>query len=264
MKAIILSAGQGKRLLPMTASIPKCLLEVRGKTIIEWQIDELLKCGVDRITVVTGYGADKVDNLLQRRYGAQSIQTHYNPDYATTDNLVSCWKVRQHMTEDFILLNGDTLFEAAVVQNLLMSPANPITVTVSHKDIYDSDDMKVSLEGSRLVKVGKDISSGNIDGESIGMILFRETGPMIFRNGLENALADKEAVRRWYLSVIDDIAQEKTVLTYSIKGLAWCEVDYPADLKQADRVVAAFNSNGMGFAASGNSQRQKTAANHRR
>jgi len=263
MKAIILSAGQGTRLLPMTATIPKCLLEIRGKTIIEWQVDELHKCGVDRITVVTGYGADKVEDLLQRRYGPQMVQTHYSPDYATTDNLVSCWKVREEMTDDFILLNGDTLFEAAVVKNLLKSPASPVTVTVNHKDIYDADDMKVSMEGSRLIKVGKDIPSGNIHGESIGMILFRDTGPVIFKNSLEKAMADTESVRRWYLSVIDEIAQEKTVLTCSIKGLAWCEVDYPADLKQADRVVATFNNNGKGHAAAENSQRQKTAAPQR-
>ncbi len=264
MKAIILSAGQGKRLLPLTAAMPKCLLEVQDKTIIEWQIDELHKCGVDRITVVTGYGADKVEEILQRRYGPQRIQTHYSPDYATTDNLVSCWKVRHEMTEDFILLNGDTLFEAAIVKNLLKSPAGPITVTVNHKDIYDADDMKVSMDGRRLTRVGKDIPAGSIHGESIGMILFRDAGPMVFRNGLEKALADKASVRRWYLSVINEIAQAKTVSTCSIKGLAWCEVDYPADLKQADRVVAAFNNNGIGHGASENSNRQKTAASQRR
>jgi choline kinase len=264
MKAIILSAGQGKRLLPMTATMPKCLLDVQGKTIIEWQIDELHKCGLDKITVVTGYRADKVEDVLQRRYGPQRVEILYNPDYATTDNLVSCWKVRHEMTDDFILLNGDTLFEAAVVKNLLKSPASPITVTVNHKDIYDADDMKVSMEGSRLIEVGKNIPSENIHGESIGMILFRDTGPMIFRNSLENALTDKESGRRWYLSVIDDIAQERTVQTCSTKGLAWCEVDYPADLKLAARVVVTFNNNGTGHAASGNSQRQKTAVTPRR
>jgi choline kinase len=263
MKAIILSAGQGTRLLPMTATIPKCLLDIQGKTIIEWQIDELHKCGVDQITVVTGYGADKVEDLLQRRYGPQRVQTHYSPDYATTDNLVSCWKVREQMTDDFILLNGDTLFEAAVVKSLLKSPASPVTVTVNHKDIYDADDMKVSIEDSRLTKVGKDIPSGNIHGESIGMILFRDTGPAIFKSRLENAMADSKSIRRWYLSVIDEIAQEITVLTCSIKGLAWCEVDYPADLKQAVRVVATFNNNGMGHTLAGHSKKQKTAAPQR-
>ncbi|HSO10149.1 MAG TPA: sugar phosphate nucleotidyltransferase, partial [Desulfoprunum sp.] len=75
MKVIILSAGQGKRLLPMTATLPKCLLPVQGKTIIEWQIDELHKCGIDDITVVVGYNADKVENLLQQRYGSTKIGT---------------------------------------------------------------------------------------------------------------------------------------------------------------------------------------------
>ncbi len=53
MKAVILSAGQGKRLLPLTADCPKCILKVRGRTFIEWQIDELAKCGIDQVTVVT-------------------------------------------------------------------------------------------------------------------------------------------------------------------------------------------------------------------
>lgn len=240
MKVIILSAGQGKRLLPLTAKIPKCLLEIQGKTLIEWQIDELHKCGIDQITVVTGYGAEKVDSLLEKRYGRQTIRTHCNLDFAITDNLVSCWKVREEMNEDFILLNGDTLFEATVVKTLLASHETPITVTINHKDSYDADDMKVSLAETRLINVGKNIPLDKIHGESIGMILFRDDGPMIFRKGLERALKDTKSVHNWYLSVIDAIAQEKTVLTCSIKGLLWCEVDYAADLKKADTRVARF------------------------
>ena len=248
MKVIILSAGQGKRLLPMTATLPKCLLTVQGKTIIEWQIDELHKCGIEEITVVVGYNADKVEELLHQRYRSETIKTRYNADFATTDNLISCWLVRDEMTEDFILLNGDTLFEAPIVMSLLDSPAAPITVTVNLKNTYDADDMKVSLEGNRLRHVGKDIPQDKIDGESIGMLLFRGTGPMLFRNGLENARADESCTRRWFLSVIDQIAGEETVLACPIRGLAWCEIDYPVDLKQADRIVAA------------NFQRQKMAA----
>lgn len=240
MKVIILSAGQGKRLLPLTAKIPKCLLEIQGKTLIEWQIGELHKCGIDQITVVTGYGAEKVESLLEKRYGRQSIRTHCNLDFDKTDNLVSCWKVREEMNEDFILMNGDTLFEAAVVKSLLASHETPITVTINHKDSYDADDMKVSLAETRLINVGKNILLDKIHGESIGMILFRGDGPMIFRKGLEKALKDTKSVHNWYLSVIDAIAQEKTVLTCSIKGLLWCEVDFAADLKKADTIVTGF------------------------
>lgn len=242
MKVIILSAGQGKRLLPLTAKIPKCLLEIQGKTVIEWQIDELHKCGLDQIIVVTGYGSEKVESLLQRRYEQENIKTHYNPDYAKTDNLVSCWQVRNEMNEDFILLNGDTLFEAAVLGTLLTSPASQITVTINHKDSYDTDDMKVSLAEHRLTKIGKDIPQGEIHGESIGMILFRKDGPGIFRKGLEKAVTETSSANRWYLSVIDAIALKKTVSTCSIGELLWCEVDYPADLKKADTIVTGFHA----------------------
>ena len=242
MKVIILSAGQGTRLLPLTAKIPKCLLEIQGKTLLEWQIGELHKCGVDQITVVTGYGADKVDDLIQQKYAGQNIKTHYNPDYATTDNLVSCWKAREEMNEDFILLNGDTLFETAIVRSLLASPATPVTVTINHADNYDADDMKVSLAENRLVNISKEIPVDKVDGEAIGMILFRGDGPMMFRNGLEKALNDTKTVCRWYLAVIDALAQQETVLTCSIRGLRWCEVDYVVDLKKADRVVTAFSA----------------------
>jgi choline kinase len=244
MKAIILSAGQGKRLLPLTAEVPKCLLPIQGKTLIEWQIDELSKCGIHRITVVTGYRAEKVEDLLQRRYGTERVKTLYNQDYEKTDNIVSCWAARDEMTEDFILLNGDTLFEAAVLRCLFESPDRPVTVLVSHKDIYDADDMKVEMDGSRLVKIGKNIAPDKINGESIGMILFRGEGPMLFRRSLKSALADPEAGTKWYLSVIDEMARMMPVWTCSTNGLQWCEVDYPADLKQAERVVTVCGGNG--------------------
>lgn len=260
MKAIILSAGQGKRLLPLTATLPKCLLEVQGKTLLEWQVGELHKCGVNEITVVTGYGADKVEALLQTKQHLQQVKTLYNPDYATTDNLVSCWKVRKEMNEDFILLNGDTLFEAEVLKTLLASPINPITVTINHKERYDNDDMKVSLNNTQLMRIGKTLAPEETDGESIGMILFRGDGPMTFQRELEHAVDEPQAAHRWYLSVIDTIASQEEVLTCSIRGLRWCEVDCPADLKEADRVVTGFpNEDGINPAGK-NLQAQKVAA----
>jgi len=67
-KAVILSAGQGRRLLPLTENSPKCLLPISGKTIIEWQIDALLAAGIKEISVVTGFQTGLVEALLQQRY----------------------------------------------------------------------------------------------------------------------------------------------------------------------------------------------------
>jgi len=237
MKAIILSAGQGKRLLPLTTDLPKCLLSVQGKTLIEWQIHELQKCGIHRIRVVTGYRAAEVNQLLHERYESDEISTIYNDAYAITDNLVSCWTACREMNEDFVILNGDTIFEAAVLKRLLKSPDRPVTVAVNHKGAYDADDMKVMLEGERLVRIGKDLPPEKVHAESIGMILFRGKGPTLFRRSVQKALEEPAAGKKWYLSVIDDMARQMPVWTCAVNGLQWCEVDYQADIEHAARVV---------------------------
>jgi choline kinase len=239
MKAVILSAGQGTRLMPLTANVPKCMLDVEGQTLIEWQINELFKAGIDQVTVVVGYQADRVRQLLHSRYDSQLVRTLYNPTYAWADNLFSCWVARAEMNEEFILLNGDTIFEAAVVNRLLQTPVQPVTVVIHQKRRYDADDMKVALDGDRLVKIGKDLAVDDVHGESIGMILFRREGPSMFRRAIERTLLDSDSRKKWYLSVIDEMAQSLPIRTCLINGLEWCEVDFPADLRQAGRVVRA-------------------------
>ncbi len=78
------------------------------------------------------------------------------------------------------------------------------------------------------------------------MILFRDRGPMLFRDAIEKALRDPSSNSKWYLSVIDDLAQSMPVWTCSVEGLQWCEVDYPADLKLAEGVVAACDGSRQG------------------
>ncbi len=242
LKAIILSAGQGKRLLPMTSSMPKCMLEVAGKTIIERQIDTLHDAGVDDIVIVTGYGADKVDALVKAKYGNDRVRTLYNPRYATSDNLVSCWWARGEMKQDFLLLNGDTLFETGIAQKLLSAPDTPVTVTINVKEKYDSDDMKVIVHDNRLVRVGKDLPVDEVDGESIGFIRFMGDGPAIFRSALEEAVEDPSSSGRWYLSVIDSLAAKMDVRICAITGMSWCEVDYPEDLSNASMIFSALQT----------------------
>jgi len=241
MNAVILSAGQGKRLLPLTANKPKCLLSIEGQSIIEWQIDELAKSGIDRISVVVGYHSDRVEQLLHKKYGPDLVEVIYNPTYSWADNLFSCWVAREEMGENFVLLNGDTLFESAVLRRLMNAPVQPVTVVTHKKSHYDADDMKVSLRGDRLVNIGKKLAADRVDAESIGMILFRETGPLMFRKAVEKALQDPSAIKKWYLSVIARMAQSIPVWTISANGLQWCEVDFPADLKQAQKVVRSLS-----------------------
>jgi choline kinase len=240
VRAIILSAGQGKRLYPLTAELPKCLLPVRGaEPVLEVQLRALAACGVNEASVLVGFGAQRVEHFLREHpLPGIRVKTVYNPFYATTDNLVTCCWARSEMQGDFILLNGDTLFEIAVLERLLASPPAPLTLAVDHKASYDDDDMKVSVDAQgRLRSVGKALDPATVNGESIGLMFFRDEGPRIFRGALEAAIREPSAQRSWYLSVVNRIAWRTRVATSHITGLWWGELDTPDDL---EHVRAAF------------------------
>ena len=246
MRAIVLSAGQGKRLLPLTTSRPKCLLEIRDdQSVLDFQLETLAQCGLEHTTVLVGFGAEYVEHSLANpRFGKMEVTTLYNPFFAITDNLATCWIASVAMTDDFILLNGDTVFEDGVLSRVLDAPPEPIAVTIDRKPDYDADDMKVTLDtDGRLTAIGKKLPLHTVDGESIGMLRFCGTGVQIFRDALNLAMRQPESLSNWYLSVVNELAQKIAVKTVSIEGLWWSEIDSPEDL---DGVRGHFLQDGDG------------------
>lgn len=245
MKAVILSAGQGSRLLPATQDLPKCLLPIGRHTLLEWQIRAIHACGLNDISVVTGFKAELMERELARLAApGLKLTPVFNPFYKVADNSGSCWLARPAMQGDFLLVNGDTLFERAVLAKLLKSPPADITVTIDRKPAYDEDDMKVQIAGTQLKAIGKKLAMDTVNGESIGMLLFRNGGPKLFTDYIERLLRSPDGVAAWYLQVIHRIAQEHRVETCSIEGLQWGEVDFPADLEKARELVANWPDKG--------------------
>ncbi len=239
MKAIILSAGQGGRLLPLTETLPKCLLPLDDRTILEHQVAALDACGISDIAVVTGFAAAAVDAALADLSGdVPRPRSVYNPFFNVADNLASCWMARHEMLGDFILLNGDTVFEPAVCSALLGAPDAPITLAIDRKSTYDSDDMKVRLDGSRLLEVGKTLEPENVHGESIGMMRFIGDGPERFVGTLEQVMRTPNSLSWWYLKAIGILAERGIVYTQSIEGMTWGEVDFHKDLENVRRLFA--------------------------
>ncbi len=237
MKAIILSAGQGRRLLPLTGNVPKCCLMLDGKTLLAHQVEALATNGVDDIVVVTGFNHHRVDAVVSG-FRDVSVRTLYNPFYAVSDNLGTCWVARKEMRTPFLLLNGDTLFEAATLAHLLSRERiYPITLAVDRKNRYDDDDMKINAHGEQLKRVGKKLNQAIVNGESIGMMIFNRTGADAFVQKVEQLIAGPDGLARWYLSAVDKLAAEDMVGISSIQGHGWCEVDDLADYAQAEKAI---------------------------
>lgn len=243
MKVIILAAGRGSRLLPLTKELPKCLLPVSpGKSVLEYQLDVLRECGIRDIVVVSGFKTDMVDEVIKARpVGDGSIENLFNPFFHIADNLASCWMTRAHMSDDFIIVNGDTLFAHGVLDKVLSDAHSPITVTIDRKPDYDADDMKVELDGDRLLAIGKGLPLDRVNGESIGLLTFRGRGPGLYVDALETAMRTPEGLESWFLSSVDDLAKTGVVGALSIEGLRWAEIDTHEDLAAAQALFGDSN-----------------------
>ena len=240
-RAIILAAGQGKRLLPLTESRPKCLIELSGRSLLAWQLLRLQTAGVDEAVIVTGFRADAVEAEVKALDLAMPVRLAFNPFYTVSDNTASCWIVRGEFDRDVLVLNGDTLFGPGVAERLLAAPEAEITVTIDRKPSYDADDMKVLTEDGRLRAIGKTIDA--YDAESIGFLRFSADGAGKFAAGVDDVLSHPEGLRRWYLSVIDELAHKGVdVRVCSIEGLEWGEMDFPADVKNLNRLSKGWTA----------------------
>ena len=241
MKAIILSAGQGSRLLPLTIDRPKCLIDFNGKTLLDWQLDALIANGVADILVVTGFKTEAVEaHLAARAEDRAVVRTLFNPFFQVADNLGSVWLARPEMNGEFLILNGDTLVTPELVAKALNDARAPITVTVDQKPNYDSDDMKVRREGPRLVAIGKTLPLDTVNAESIGLLVFKGNGGRTFSDTVDAVMHTPEGTKSWYLKVINRIAEASYVGTVSIKGHEWGEVDFPADVIAARALTARW------------------------
>ena len=237
--AILLSAGQGSRMLPLTAERPKCLIDFSGRSLIAWQVEMLARGGVKRIDVVTGFMTDLVDaELAAIRDPRVTITSRFNPFYKVADNLGSCWIAREAMEGDFLILNGDTLVGEDIVERVQAGNHWPVAVTVDVKPAYDSDDMKVNRSpDGRLNKIGKTLTAAETNAESIGFLAFRGEGAALFRNAVRAAMRTPQGVEHWYLKVIDSLAPTGKVGTLSIEGLGWGEVDFLNDIEVATKLT---------------------------
>lgn len=241
MKVIILAAGQGRRLLPWTHHTPKCLLPFAGRSLLAWQLSALAANRVAEVVVVTGFGADQVEAELARETpGGLVVSTVYNPFFAVADNIASCWAAREHLGGEVAVVNGDTLFESALLARVRDRARAAVSVTTDVKAAYDADDMKVQIRDGKVVRIGKTLAPESTDAESIGLVLFRGLGGPLFATAVETVMRSPRGVSRWFLAAVDELASRGMVAPVSIAGMGWAEVDYPGDLGRAELLARGW------------------------
>jgi choline kinase len=232
MIAVILAAGRGTRMQNITKDIPKCLLKIGKKTILERQIDTLLTKSINKIYVVIGFKAEKIRKKIKN---VENVELIENKEYATTDNIYSLYLTHDKIKgKEFILLNGDAVFEENIIKKLCLKKgfnAAPID-----SDYYDLEELKVSEKNNIILKIlPKDASKELSNGSTIGIFKFSSKGSEILFDELEK-LINKGVKNKWFEHALNHIFSKIQMHKIDISGLKWIEIDDVGDLKKAERL----------------------------
>lgn len=230
---LILAAGNGSRLASVSESLPKPLIEVHGKPLLEHVLLDARQAGIQRFVVVVGHRGDLIRSWFEARQLLDiEITWVENPDYKNKSNGISVLKAGPLIDEPFVLFMSDHIFEpetaAALIRQPIAEDETILAVDRKIECIFDMDDAtKVSCIGNYIIDIGKQIKA--YDAIDTGMFLCQ---PGLFR-WLESAMVNGNC------SLSDGmrlLTQQRKLRAFDIGDAMWQDVDTPDALAYAQRL----------------------------
>ena len=232
MKALILAAGLGSRLAPITNDIPKSLVKVNGTPILFKQIDNLLKNNINDITVISGYKANVLEEAIRKKY--PNVKIIESVDYLTTNNMFSAYLgIKQIGMEDLLMMNADVFFDCSVITSLLKCGYDNAIVVDINK--YNEESMKVVEKNGKIVSISKKIHKNDALGTSIDVYKFSSKATFAFFEKCKEYIENKNDLNKWSEVALNDILGEVEFHACPLDG-RWYEIDNHDDLANAEKL----------------------------
>jgi len=241
MQAIILAAGQGTRLRPLTDYCPKCLVEVRGKPILGYQLEALCEAGVRECIIVVGHRATQVRNAFGPRFRDLSIRYEENEILDRTNNIYSLWLARRWITEDLLLLEGDLVFEPDLLMDLRENPWENVAVVDRFQPFMNGT--VIQAHGDRAISMilKRDQSPGFDYGSALKTVNIYKFSRQAVSNELMPALGEyisQGLTDHYYEMAISGAIAEGAIRLHVLHAgpRAWAEIDTKEDHADAEKM----------------------------
>ncbi len=235
--AILLVAGVGSRLRPLTDTMPKCLVPLGDETILARQVRLLAAAGVTHLVLSTGFAAEAVHAALARC--ALPCTFAHNPDYATTQNIVSLHRALAVAPPgDVVKLDGDVVFTGALLPRVLRRSDGAVVAVDDRQPVRD-EAMKVSARGGVAERFGKGIPAAEAMGESIGVEWFGAAARAVLADVVGSAVGAGRTDLYYEDVYAEVIARGVRMGCAAVGDLPWTEVDDREDLARAEALVSA-------------------------
>lgn len=168
MIAVILAAGMARRLRPLTDTMPKCLLKIGNKSLLQRSVDALISCGINEFVVVTGYRSRMITDFLKDNYPDKIFHFVDNADYDTTNNIYSLWLAMPYVKgRDFLLLDSDILYDFNLLDKVMEEECSALCV---NRHELGEEEMKVVVDGNNVItEISKTCCPQAAMGESVGV-----------------------------------------------------------------------------------------------
>ena len=237
MIGVILAAGMAKRLRPLTDTMPKCLLKVGGRTLLERTVDAMHQAGISEFVVVPGYRGDMIREFLTAYDKSLSFTFLHNADYEHNNNIYSLWMAGEVVRDkDFLLMDSDILCDPAAVVRIANEPTAALAV---NRHACGEEEMKVVVDADmRITEISKTCRPEDAMGESVGIekitadyseALYRELDQMILEEKLIDIFYERAFERL--------IPQSHTFRVVDTTNYFSYELDTPEDFNRAQELM---------------------------
>lgn len=250
MKMIILAAGEGTRLRPLTENMPKCMVKFKGKPIIEYILEVACNSGITDVTIVDGYKS----NVLQKHLKNKGVNFLTNEKYETTNMLSSLFCAKKIMNDDIIISYADIIYKKEILESLIASKDFfNVVIDKEWKKLWSlrmedplSDLETLKIKDNKIIELGKKTKSyDNIEGQYIGLIKISkkviDKVVKYYENLNRSLIYDGKDFNNMYMTsfiqmIIDNLMDVNPIFT---RG-GWIEIDSIEDLNAYNKTEIEF------------------------
>ena len=239
MKAIILAAGMGSRIRPLTDNCPKPLLLINDKTILEMMISNINYCGIDEIVFITGYLENQIKDYVRKNFS--NVVAHFitNDRYAETNTGFSLLLARECVqNDDFIKFDADVVFEKEILVKLIECPDKNV-LCIDKNIKIEAEEIKVIIDSNnKILEASKTVDPEKAVGESIGIEKIENKTAQILFQELEEMMKNKKNHQHYYEAAYERLIEKgESFNALDITGLKWVEIDTKEDYNLAQTML---------------------------
>jgi choline kinase len=234
MKAIILAAGIGERIGNYTDD-PKCLLDLRGETLMERYLKCFEELGIKDVGIVVGYKNDLIKQKLESIFFTGSIRLITNTEYSK-GSILSLWAAREELKHDILLMDGDVFFEKEVLRRLVESK-HPNCLIMDTTSPNTGEECMMAIRGGKVYTMERGLQ-GDCDllGEWVGFLKMEKDAAVILCQ-IADAYVQKGDFDIGYEEILPELFKEVDFRFELVDGLKWVEIDFAEDIEKANYLV---------------------------